>query len=142
MKTLLCCSPVLAAPNFGKPFKIQVDASGVGAGAVLIQEGEGAIDHPVCYFSRKFKRHQLNYSVVEKETLALIWALQFFEVYVGSGSNPVTIFTDQNPLTFLSNMQNSNQRLMRWLLYLQPYNLNILHIKGRENVMADALSRA
>ncbi|XP_060882463.1 uncharacterized protein LOC132954040 [Labrus mixtus] len=52
VKSLLCCSPVLAAPNFEKPFKLQVDASGVGAGAVLLQEGKGAIDHPVCFFSR------------------------------------------------------------------------------------------
>lgn len=81
---------VLAAPNFKKPFKIQVDMSGVGAGAVLLQEGEGVIDHPVCFFSRKFKHHQLNYSVVEKETLALIWNHRFFEVYVSSGSKLIT----------------------------------------------------
>nr|XP_020483649.1 uncharacterized protein LOC109978764 isoform X2 [Labrus bergylta]XP_020516972.1 uncharacterized protein LOC110006084 isoform X2 [Labrus bergylta] len=132
---------VLEAPNFEKPFKLQVDASGVGAGAVLLQEGKGAIDHPVCFFSRKFKRHQFNYSVVEKETLALTWALKFFEVYVTLGSAPVTVFTDQNHLTFLSSMQNSNQRLRRWLLFLQPYNFNICHLKRRDNVMADALSR-
>lgn len=140
VKDLLCNTPVLAAPNFDKPFKIQVDASGVGAGAVLLQEGEQGVEHPVC-FSRKFGRHQLNYSVVEKETLALIWSLQYFEVYVGAGSVPVTIYTDHNPLTFLSSMQNSNQRLMRWL-FLQPYHFDVCHIKGRDNVMADALSRA
>lgn len=131
VKRLLCMSPVLAAPNFEKPFKIQVDASRVVAGALLLQEEEGDIDHPVCVFSRKFKHHQLNYSVVKKKTLALIWALQFIEVYVSSGSKPITLFTDQN----------SNQRLMRWALFLQSYNLNICHIKGLENVMADALSR-
>ena len=93
-----------------------MDASAVGAGAVLLQEGEGGVDHPVCFFSRKFNRHQLNYSVIEKETLALIWALTFFEVYVGP-SLPVTIYTDHNPLTFLSSMQNANSRLMRWNFY-------------------------
>ena len=67
-----------------------MDASDIGAGAVLLQEGEGGVEHPVCYFSRKFNCHQLNYSVMEKETLALIWALKFFEVYVGQ-SSPVTI---------------------------------------------------
>ena len=50
-KALLCSAPVLAAPNFERPFKLDVDASAVGAGAVLLQEDEHGIDHPVCYFS-------------------------------------------------------------------------------------------
>lgn len=82
VKAILCDSPVLAAPRLDKPFKLQVDASFVSAGAVLLQEDDVAVDRPVCFFSRKFNRHQLNYSAVEKETLALIWALQQFEVYV------------------------------------------------------------
>lgn len=82
VKAILCDSPVLAAPRLDKPFKLQVDASFVSAGAVLSQEDDVAVDRPVCFFSRKFNRHQLNYSAVEKETLALIWALQQFEVYV------------------------------------------------------------
>lgn len=52
------------------------------------------------------------------------------------------IYCDHNPLTFLTTLQNPNQRLMRWSLFLQPYNLEIRHIKGTENVVADALSRA
>lgn len=83
-KALLCNTPVLAAPNFALPFKLEVDASSVGAGAVLLQEDTSGIDHPVCYFSRKFNKHQLNYSTIEKEALALLLALQFFDVYVGS----------------------------------------------------------
>ena len=89
---------------------------------------------------RKFNKHQLNYSVVEKETLALIWALQQFEVYVGSG--PVVIYTDHNPLTFLNSLRCANQRLIRWSLSLQAYTLDIRHIKGKDNLVADALSRA
>lgn len=54
------------------------------------KRGRGVIDHPVCFFSRKFKHHQLNYSVVEKETLAPIWNHRFFEVYVSSGSKLIT----------------------------------------------------
>lgn len=55
----------------------------MGAGATLLQSDPGSIDHPVSFFSRKFNSHQLNYSTVEKEALALIWALQHFEVYLG-----------------------------------------------------------
>lgn len=80
--------------------------------------------------------------MIEKEALGLIWALQHFEVYVGSGLTPLTVFTDHNPLTFLKSLQKPNQRLMRWALFLQPYNLDIRHISGNVNIVADALFRA
>lgn len=72
IKGLLCCAPVLAAPNYSAPSKQEVDASGVGAGAVLLQEDDVCTDRPVGYFSRKFNAHQQNYSTIEKETLALL----------------------------------------------------------------------
>ncbi|XP_033952347.2 uncharacterized protein [Pseudochaenichthys georgianus] len=75
--------------DFSKPFKLEVDASGVGTGAVLLQEDAQAIDHPVSYFSRKFNKHQLKYSTIEKEALALLFALQHFEVYLGSSVKPI-----------------------------------------------------
>ena len=140
-KSLLCSAPVLCAPNFTLPFKLEVDTSGSGAGAVLLQEGDGGVCHPVCYFSTKFKRHQLNYSTIEKETLAMLLALQYFEVYVGSSSTPVVVYTDHNPLVFLAQMFNHNQRLMRWALLAQDYNIVIKYKKGADNVVADVLSR-
>ena len=142
VKALLCSSPVLAAPNFEHPFKLEVDASALGAGAVLLQEDERGIDHPLCYFSKKFRKSQLNYSTIEKEALALLLALQHFEVYLGSCPQPTVVFSDHNPLVFLSRMQNSNQPLMRWSLLLQDFNINVQYKKGSENVMADALSRS
>ncbi|KAL0153620.1 hypothetical protein M9458_051100, partial [Cirrhinus mrigala] len=140
-KDLLCHAPVLSAPNFSLPFKLQVDASMSGAGAVLLQEDVTGVEHPVSYFSKKFTRCQMKYSTIEKEALALLLALQHFEVYLGCSSNPVVVYTDHNPLVFLGRMQNSNQRLMRWSLIIQEYNLDIQHRKGVENVVADALSR-
>lgn len=142
VKSLLCHAPVLSAPDLAKPFKLEVDASAVGAGAVLIQEGDDGSDHPVCYFSRKFNRHQLNYSTIEKETLALLLALQHFEVYLGSGPMPITVYTDHNPLVFLHRMYNHNQRLMRWALIVQEFRLEIRHKRGAANFVADALSRS
>lgn len=141
VKSLLCCAPVLAAPNLSLPFKLEVDASATGAGAVLLQDGTGDVCHPISYFSVKFKKHQLNYSTIEKETLTLLFALQHFGVYVGYSPSPVVVFTDHNPLVFLSRMYNHNQRLMRWALLVQGYNLEIRHKKGADNVIADALSR-
>ncbi|KAL0147780.1 hypothetical protein M9458_056923, partial [Cirrhinus mrigala] len=142
-KLLLSSAPVLAAPKLDQPFQLQVDASQVGAGAVLLQSDEKGVEKPVCYFSRKFNKHQFNYSVIEKEALALIWALQHFEVYVGGGLHSIVVYSDHNPLTFLQSVKNStNQRLVRWALFLQPFRLVIRHIRGVENVLADALSRA
>ena len=138
-KALLCNAPVLAAPNFSIPFKLEVDASASGAGAVLLQDGE--VCFPVCFYSVKFKLHQLNYSTIEKETLAMLLALQHFDVYVGSSSSTVVVYTDHNPLVFLAQMYNHNQRLMRWALLVQGYNVEIKHKKGKDNVVADALSR-
>lgn len=140
-KSLLCSAPVLSAPDYTKPFSLEVDASATGAGAVLLQEGEDCVSHPVSYFSAKFKKHQLNYSTIEKETLAMLLALQHFDVYVCSTSVPVSVYTDHNPLVFLAQMYNHNQRLMRWALLAQGYNIVIQHKKGSDNVVADALSR-
>ena len=135
-------NPVLVAPNFKARFKLTVDASDVGAGAVLLQEDSEGVDHPICYFSKKFNKHQRNYSTVEKETLALLLALQHFEVYLNPSPYPILVYTDHNPLTFIHKMKNKNQRLLRWSLYLQEYDLVIKHIRGKDNVLADALSRA
>ncbi|PIK45983.1 hypothetical protein BSL78_17135 [Apostichopus japonicus] len=127
--------------NFEKQFKLAVDASDFGAGSILLQQDSEGIDHPVCYFSKKFNKHQQNYSTVEKETLALLLSLQMFDVYLGTTPFPVIVLTDHNPLTFVHNMKNHNKRLLRWSLIFQEYNLDIQHIRGKDNIFADALSR-
>ena len=84
------------------------------AGAVLLQDGDDDVKHPVSYFSKKFNRHQRVYSTIEREALALVMAIKHFEVYVGSASAPVVVYTDHNPLVFINQMRNTNQKLMRW----------------------------
>ncbi len=140
VKTLLCTAPVLAAPRLGILFKLYVYVSQVGAGAVLMQEDDLGVERPVSFFSKKLYSYKLNYSVIEKETLALIMALKHFDVYVG-GSAHLVVFTDHNPLTFLNSLQCPNQRLIRWLLFVQSYCLDVRYVKGVDNVIADAQSR-
>ena len=141
LKAILESSPVLVAPNFSKLFKLVVDASEVASGSALLQEDEVGVDHPVCYFSKKFNKSQLNYSTIEKECLALVLAIKHFEVYLSSSSLPICVFSDHNPLVFINKMKNSNQRLLRWSLMLQEYNIEVRHIRGKDNVIADCLSR-
>ena len=140
-KTLLTNEPVLIAPDFTKQFIMTVDASDQGIGAVLMQEDSNGIQHPICYFSKKLNKHQKVYSTIAKEGLALISGLQHLEVYLSTSTTPVIIYTDHNPLVFINKMKNNNRRLMRWSLSLQDYNLDIRHMCGKANVMADTLSR-
>lgn len=109
-KSLLCSTPVLAAPDFSRPCQLELDASATGAGAVLLQKSDKDMCQPVWYFFTKFKHHQLKYSTIE-ETLAMLLTLQHFEVYVGWSSFPVTLYADHYPLVFLAQMYNSNQQL-------------------------------
>ena len=141
VKSMLANEPILMAPDFSKPFKLAVDASDIGIGSVLIQEDDQSIDHPICYFSKKLNKHQLNYSTIEKECLALVLSLQHFEVYLSITVKPTVVYTDHNPLVFLHRMRNQNRRLQRWSLILQEFNIEIRHIKGKDNFIADALSR-
>ena len=137
-------SPVLSAPDFSLPFILEVDASAVGAGAVLLQEDEQGINHPVSYFSRKFNSN-LNTPPLKRRLLHCCSVYNILRFTLGQVSSllrlwSIMVFTDQNPLVFLSGMYNHKQRLMRWSLIIQDYHLEICHKKGSGNVLADALS--
>ena len=141
-KAMMTSSPVLQTPCYEKQFFLATDASDAAAGAVLQQEAhDGSCLHPISFFSRKFTAAEKNYSTVEKETLALVLALKHFDVYLCVVVKPIVVFTDHNPLVFLSKMTGKNQRLTRWSLLLQEYRLEIKHCRGRDNVVADYLSR-
>jgi len=138
LKSRLATRPILRPPNYDLPFCIAVDTSGVAIGAYLFQIVDD-IEHPVCYLSKKLNKHQMHYSTVEKEAYGLMLATRAFSVYFGCSL--VTVYTDHSPLQFLSKMSNHNQKLLRWNLELQQYNLMIVHRAGRDNVLPDLLSR-
>ena len=129
LRPYLKSSSVLLAPSFNKEFKLAVEASDVGAGSVLLQEDDNGVDHPVCYFSKKFNKHQRNYSTIEKECLSLILALQHFEVYLASSFAPIVIFSDDNPLTLIHKNEKQEPGFTRCSLMLQEHNLDIRLIK-------------
>ena len=141
VKVLLMSAPVLVMPDFGKPFILTTDASDCGVGAVLLQQDGKGVGHPIGYFSHKLSTSQKNYSTSEKEALALVMALQHFDFYLTLAQFPVEVYTDHNPLVFLSKIKNKNQRLLHWSLALQSYDLCIRHLHGKQNVLADARTR-
>ena len=129
---------IVQAPNWQFPFEVMCDASDLTIGAVLGQR-EGGKPYVVYYASKTLNEAQRNYTTTEKELLAVVYALDKFQAYlVGSD---IVIFQDHSTLKYLLTKQNAKARLIRWVLLLQEFNLQITDKKGVENVMADHLWR-
>ena len=138
LKEHLMHDPILRLPEVEKTFILRTDASNEGLGAVLLQEHD-EIKFPVAYASRKLLDRERNYSVIEKECLAIVWGIEkFYRYLIG---REFVLETDHQPLLYLNKAKVANARLMRWALSLQPYRFRIRAIKGSENVGADYLSR-
>ena len=127
----------LRAPDWNLTFKVMCDASDLAVGAVLGQRVEGK-PYVVYYASKTLNEAQRNYTTTEKEFLALVYDLDKFQSYL-IGSD-IVIFTDHSALKYLLTKQNSKARLIRWVLLLQEFNIQIRDKKGVKNVVADHLS--
>jgi len=138
LKAALTCNPVLRLPDFNKSFLLQTDASDKGLGAILLQEHDGA-KFPVIFLSRKLTAPEKNYSVIEKECLALVWAVKSLDTYLQG--REFVILTDHAPLLYLNKAKSDNGRLMRWALLLHQYRFRIESVKGKDNHGPDFLSR-
>ena len=138
LKQALCEEPVLVSPDFDKPFVLQTDASGTGIGAVLAQIIEGD-EHPITYISRKLLKHERNYSTVEKECLAIKWAIHHLRYYLWG--RKFVLVTDHAPLKWMATSKDKNARVTRWFLDLQNYNFTVEHRPGKAIQNADAMSR-
>ena len=88
---------------------------------------------------KKLLPRERNYSVIEKECYALVWAVKKFSAY--PNGREFEVETDHHPLMYLNKAKLENSRLMRWALCLQSFSFRIRAIKGSENVAADYLSR-
>lgn len=137
LKNALINPPILQYPNFSPSniFTLKTDASGVAIGAVL----SNANDKPVAYASRSLNKAERNYCTIEKELLAVVWAVKHFRPYLYG--RKFIIFVDHKPLVYLFGMTNPSSRLTKFRLILEEYDFTIKYIKGTENVTADALSR-
>ena len=137
LKSLLLHAHILRLPDFRKDFCLRTDASDYVIGAVLLQEHYKM--YPIAYASRKLNERERGYSVIEKECLAIVWAVRKFQAYLYGRT--FILQTDHQPLVYLNRSKVSNGRLMRWAIFLQSYNFVVQAIKGIDNVGADFLSR-
>jgi hypothetical protein len=125
---------LLVLPNFSKTFEIKCDASGIGIGAVLMHEGR-----PVAYFSEKLSGAALNYPTYDKEMYALVRALENWQHYLWP--KEFVIHTDHESLKHLKGQQRLNKRHAKWVEFIETFPYVIRYKQGKENVVADALSR-
>ena len=141
LKSLLVSSPVLAYPDYNKPFELYTDASNVGLGAVLMQKFHNK-RRPIAYASRILSKTEKSYCTTDKEMAAIAWSLRHFrDIILGY---KITVFTDHCPLTYMINSPTKDPfgKRARYFLTLSEYDLDVKYIKGSQNTPPDALSRA
>ena len=101
LKEKMVTTLILVFPDWKKPFHVHVDASSIALGIILAQPGEGGIDHPIAFSRRKLASAEKNYTTIEREGLAMVYALQKFRLYL-LGSH-FKMFTDNSTLKYLVN---------------------------------------
>ena len=138
LKKAVISKPILVLPDVNKEFVLRTDASDIGLGATLLQNRDGHI-FPVAYASRKLLDREKRYSVMERECLGIVWGIKKFALYLYG--KQFTLQTDHRPLEFLKVSKFDNPRIMSWVLALQSFVFRVEHIKGKDNVGADFLSR-
>jgi hypothetical protein len=134
MKEVMSTCPTLALLNFSRPFFLDCDASGVGIGTILMQGG-----HPIVFESKKLNESEGLYSIYDKEMLAIMHALTKFRQYLVG--NRFVVKTDHNSLKYFLDHKDLRERQQKWALKIQAFDFDIKYVKGKRNVVADALSR-
>ncbi|PKU83847.1 RNA-directed DNA polymerase [Dendrobium catenatum] len=134
LKATLCSAPVLALPNFEKPFHVDTDASSIGIGAVLSQDSK-----PIEFFSEKLSSARQKWSAYEQELYAVIRALKQWEHYLLH--QDFVLCSDNQALQYINNQKNINRMHARWIVFLQKFTFILQHKAGKLNRVADALSR-
>ena len=139
IKLFFSSSVRLNYPEIKKPFYLQTDANDVALGAVLFQLDEDGNPCPIIYASRTLKGAELAYYTTERELLAIVWALHKFRSYIMGGK--IIIRINHKALPFLKTCKLRSGRLTRWIMAIQDYDISIEYCPGKNNLVADTLSR-
>ncbi|CAF0997136.1 unnamed protein product [Brachionus calyciflorus] len=137
-KKTLCSNLVPALPNFDVTMILSTDACEYGYGAVLEQIID-EVNYPIAYFSKSYTQTQRKYSTSEKELLTVVMSIEYFHQYLYGKF--FIVYTDHQPLTWILHKTNTHPRLERWLIRLSQYNFEIMYKPGKDNIVADMLSR-
>ena len=138
LKEKLVTAPVLHHFNPEKGTILHVDGSKTGIGAVLLQEDDKGVPHPIAYASRSLNKNEKNYTISEIEGLAVVYFLEYLRHFIFG--RKIRIISDHSALCWFNSVKNSG-RLVRWSLKLSEFDYSIEHRKGCENKDADCLSR-
>ena len=137
-------APILAFPDFDKPFLLETDASGRGLGAVLSQRQADGRYHPIAYASHVMTETKQRYHSNKQEFLALKWVVtEQFHGYLSSyrkNRNEFVVHTDNNPLTYIFSSANLDAAGQHWVAHLASYNFSLEYQKGKDNTVANFLS--
>ena len=131
---------ILAFPNWGNGFVLQVDASTQAVGGILSQRDDEQRLRPIAFFSSGLTSARKNYSAGELECWALIASARKFRKYLQAAPN-IRFLTDYNPLVWLRAQKDPRGKFARWIQELESLDYTIQHVKGTENLPADYLSR-
>ena len=133
-------APILALPDYDKPFHVVCDASKFAIGCALMQHDDEGKERVVSYQSRQLKNAETRYPVHDKELLAIKYALVKFRVYL-MGETRFAVYTDHASLRYAMKSPHLSQRMARWLSFFAEYNFVVHYKPGKNNILADALSR-
>ena len=137
LKDKLVSTPIVVAPDWSFPFELMCDASDFAIGVVLGQKRE-KIFQVIYYARRTLNDAQLNYATTKKELLAIVFAFDKFRPYLIG--NKVVVHTDHSAIKYLMTKKDAKPRLIRWVLLLQEFDVEIKDKKSTENLVADHLS--
>lgn len=138
IKELVCSALILGGPDWALPFHIHVDASQIAVGVVLGQQVD-KVPYAVYYVSKNLAPADLNYTVTKNEFLVVIYAMNKFQHYITG--YPTFLHTDHVAIKYLMNKPVTPGRITRWLLLLQEFDITIVDKPGKDNVVADFLSK-